>query len=80
MDKFIDIEHLNPKHGRSSKFSFVIFLYFASFALAWLATKLTEPVRLALTVSILPSLVRARDRRLSEKESSNDEDEPARKL
>ena len=48
LDKLLhlDVEELNPKHG--------------NFAVAWVATKFTEPVRLAISVAITPRI----DRRL----------------
>ncbi len=44
MDKLLhlDFEELNPKHG--------------NFAVAWVATKFTEPIRLGLSIAITPRI------------------------
>eukprot|EP01113_Clastostelium_recurvatum_P037992 TRINITY_DN5617_c0_g1_i3.p1 TRINITY_DN5617_c0_g1~~TRINITY_DN5617_c0_g1_i3.p1 ORF type:complete len:226 (-),score=27.57 TRINITY_DN5617_c0_g1_i3:81-758(-) len=47
IDKYVDLSKMNPKLG--------------SLGLAWVLTKFTEPVRLAITVAITPRMVRIWD-------------------
>lgn len=42
--KYMELEHVNSKTG--------------SFVIAWVATKFTEPLRLALTIAITPRIAR----------------------
>lgn len=42
--KYLDVERVNSKTG--------------SFVIAWIATKFTEPIRLAITLAITPRIAR----------------------
>lgn len=42
--KYLELEHVNSRTG--------------SFLLAWIATKFTEPLRLAVTLAITPRIAR----------------------
>lgn len=42
--KYLELEHVNAKTG--------------TFLLAWIATKFTEPVRLAVTLAVTPRIAR----------------------
>lgn len=60
LDKLIDLDTLNPKAG--------------NFAVAWILTKFTEPIRFALTIAITPSIYRfITGRRAARLEEEEDE-------
>jgi FAM210A/B-like domain len=56
----VDLDNLNPKAG--------------SFALAWIITKLTEPLRFATTLAVTPLLVRRRTKRVAAAATASEAD------
>lgn len=60
LDKLIDLDSLNPKAG--------------NFAVAWILTKFTEPIRFGLTIAITPSIYRFITGRRAAREEDEDEE------
>jgi hypothetical protein len=60
LDKLIDLESLNPKAG--------------NFAVAWILTKFTEPIRFGLTIAVTPSIYRFITGRRAAREEDEDDD------
>lgn len=61
LDKLIDLDSLNPKAG--------------NFAVAWILTKFTEPIRFGLTIAITPSIYRFITGRRAAREDEDEEHE-----
>jgi hypothetical protein len=60
VDKLIDLDSLNPKAG--------------NFAIAWILTKFTEPIRFGLTIAVTPSIYRFITGRRAAREEDEDDD------
>eukprot|EP00026_Physarum_polycephalum_P014639 Phypoly_transcript_15177.p1 GENE.Phypoly_transcript_15177~~Phypoly_transcript_15177.p1 ORF type:complete len:225 (+),score=57.41 Phypoly_transcript_15177:90-764(+) len=61
VDKLIDLDSLNPKAG--------------NFAVAWILTKFTEPIRFGLTIAVTPSIYRFITGRRAAREEEEDDDD-----
>ena len=61
LDKLIDLDSLNPKTG--------------NFAIAWILTKFTEPIRFGLTIAVTPSIYRFITGRRAAREEDEDDDD-----